>query len=129
MSIARDLKSQNFPGGRLLRAKTFRTECVNRFFNKCVIKCVNRFRDISINMFPDHLESFQTIWKVSKPSGKFSDHLESFQTIWKVSRPFGKFPDHLESFLAIWGKNTLHHFLFGMWDLCGILFVVRFYVG
>ena len=59
-------------------------------------------------------ESFQAIWKVSKPSGKFSDHpesfqmirkfpnhLESFQIIRKVSKPSGKFPDHPESFQII----------------------------
>ena len=29
--LYRDTKSQNFPVGRISRAKTFRTECVNRF--------------------------------------------------------------------------------------------------
>ena len=43
-------KSLNFPDGKIQRAKTFRTKCVNRFRNKkCVncfsrqIKCVKRF--------------------------------------------------------------------------------------
>ena len=27
------------------------------------------------------------------------------------------------------GKNTLHPFLFGLWDLCGILLFLTFYVG
>ena len=78
-------------------------------------------------MFSDHLESCQTLRKVSrlskhfpddpktsKPSGKFLNHPESFQTIrkvsrWsesfqiirKVSRSFGKFPNHPESFQII----------------------------
>merc|ERR1719458_2420627 len=67
-----------------------------------------------VNMFSDHLESCQTLRKVSrlskhfpddpktsKPSGKFPDHSESFQTIRKVSRSSGKFPDHPESFQTI----------------------------
>ena len=35
--------------------------------------------------FPDSLESFLTVWKVSGQSGKFPDSLESFQIVWKVS--------------------------------------------
>ena len=31
----------------------------------------------------DHPESFQTIQKLSSPSGNFPDHPETFQTIWK----------------------------------------------
>ena len=58
--------------------------------------------------FPDHPECFQTIQKVSRPSGKFPYHPETFQTIQKVfrpsglSRPSGKFPDQPESFQTIW---------------------------
>ena len=51
--------------------------------------------------FPDNLdslESFQTVWKVSRQSGKFPDSLESFQTVWQVFSQPGKFPDSLESF-------------------------------
>ena len=61
-----------------------------------------------------HPESFPTMRKVSRPSGKFPDHpesfqiiqkfpnhLESFQIIRKVSKPSGKFPDHPESFKII----------------------------
>ena len=33
--FGRDLKSQNFPDGRLKRAKTFRTKCVNCFRDIC----------------------------------------------------------------------------------------------
>ena len=55
----------------------------------------------SSGKFPYHLESFQIIWKVSRSSGKFPDHPESFQIIWKVSRPSRTFPDHPESFQTI----------------------------
>ena len=49
----------------------------------------------------DHPESFQTIRKVSRPSGNFPDHPETFQTIQKLSRPSGNFPDHPETFQTI----------------------------
>ena len=45
------------------------------------------------NMFSDHLESCQTLQKVSDHPNifqiirKFPNHMESFQTIWKVSTP------------------------------------------
>ena len=39
--------------------------------------------------FPDSLESFWTVWKVSGQSGKFPDSLESFWTVEKVSRQSG----------------------------------------
>ena len=71
--------------------------------------------------FPDHLETFQTIWifspairKLSRPSGNFPDYLEKFQANWKHSRPFGfpprpsgNFPCHLETFLAIWKLSRI----------------------
>ena len=44
-------KSLNFPDGNFQRTKTFRTKCVNRFRDKCIKKCVNRFCDINIIMF------------------------------------------------------------------------------
>ena len=46
----RDTKSQNFPVGKISRAKTFRTECVNRFATYMRQKCVDRFRDIHAKM-------------------------------------------------------------------------------
>ena len=55
--------------------------------------------------FPDSLESFRTVWKVSGQSGKCPDSLESFRTVWKVSGQFGKIPDSLESFRTVW-KNS-----------------------
>ena len=35
--------------------------------------------------FPDHLETLQTIWKISKPSKIFQDSSETFLTILKLS--------------------------------------------
>jgi len=52
--------------------------------------------------FPDSLETFRTVWTVSGQSGKFLDSLESFQTVWKVSGQSGKFPVSLESFRTVW---------------------------
>ena len=59
------------------------------------------FHDIMKRKVSDHPESFQTIRKVSRPSGNFLDHPESFQTIQKLSRLSGNFPDHPESFQTI----------------------------
>ena len=47
--------------------------------------------------FPDGLQSFRIVCKVSGGSGKFPDDLESFQMIWKVSGRSKKCPDHLEN--------------------------------
>ena len=41
-------------------------------------------------MFPEALESFRNLWKVSTIYGKFQDTLEGFRTIFNVSGPFGK---------------------------------------
>ena len=48
------------------------------------------------------LESFQTVWKVFRQSGKFPDSLESFRTAWKVARQSGKFPVSKESLRTVW---------------------------
>ena len=65
--------------------------------------------DININLrvnnflhFPECLESFSTVWKVSGKSGKFPESMESFRRVWKVSGQSGKFPDSLESFQTVW---------------------------
>ena len=52
--------------------------------------------------FPDGLESFRIVWKVSGWSGKFLDNLESFRIIWQVSLQSGKFWDNLEDFRITW---------------------------
>ena len=52
--------------------------------------------------FPDGLESFLVIWKVSGWSGKFPDNLENFLIVWKVSGRSGKFQDNLEDFQITW---------------------------
>ena len=49
-------------------------------------------------MFPDHLESVQTIQKVSRRDDNFTDGQESFMIISKFSRLSWKFPVHLNSF-------------------------------
>ena len=89
---------KNFPDG--VRKSFFQQmrQKVRKSFSRHIHQYVSR----PSRKFPDHLESFQTIWKIFRPSGKFPDHLESFQAIWKVSRPPGKFPGHLESFQTIW---------------------------
>ena len=51
------------------------------------------------------LESFQTVWKVSKQFGKFPDRRESFWTIWKVPAQPGKYLDNLEGFQPIWKRQ------------------------
>ena len=42
--------------------------------------------------FPESLESFQKVWKVSGQSGNFPKSLENFRTVWKVSKQCQKFP-------------------------------------
>ena len=68
--------------------------------------------------FPDCLQTFQTVWRVSrqskhflhcpetfhtvkKLSGNFLDQLETFQTDWKLSRLYGNFPDRLETLQSV----------------------------
>ena len=102
VQCTRDLKSQNFPGGRLKRAKTFWTKCVNHFRNKCIKKvrksflrhkhhcfCSKHFQIgliyqqvYLISCYHEH-----TIRKFFRPSGNFPDHPETFKTIRRVSRP------------------------------------------
>ena len=44
------------------------------------------------------LESFRTVWKVSKQSGKFPDILESFQIVYN----FYNFPNSVNIFRTVW---------------------------
>ena len=54
--------------------------------------------------FADNVVTCQKIWKLSRPSilsrlyEKLSDKTETFQTIQKGSRQSGKFPDYPETF-------------------------------
>ena len=57
--------------------------------------------------FPDCLESFWNVWKVSGQSGKFPDCLKSFRTVRKFSGESGKFPDCPESFRIVWKGSGL----------------------
>ena len=59
-------------------------------------------RHAQMHRFPDGLESFRMVWKVSGWTGKFPDGLESFWIVWKVSGWSGKFEDGLESFRMVW---------------------------
>ena len=110
----RDLKRLNFPVGRLLRAKTFRTKCVNCFRDMCaksayidmflrhVPKWVNYFRDISqYTASPFH------VWKLSRLSENFPDCPETFQTVRKLSTQSFNFPDCLETFQTDWKLSRL----------------------
>ena len=121
---SRGLKSQNFPVGRLKRAKTFRTECINHFCDQCVKKAHKLFlRHIHQYVFATFmyqkwlicletfkvvwkltgcLETFQVVWNLSRLSGIFPGCLETFRVVWKLSRLSGNFPGHLETFQFVW---------------------------
>ena len=86
LHCSRGLNSQNFPGDRFSRTKTFRTKRVNCFMQMrqksgqivfvtytLIHVCNNDVQKV-VNIFPDGLESCQTIRKASRPSGKLSDH-------------------------------------------------------
>ena len=122
--VPRDTKSSNFPVGRISRAKTFRTECVNRFATYMRQKCVNRFRDKYVpkvrKLLSRHTcqnSSYKSarygccnntannrifVGKVSRLFGNFPYSLESFQTVWKLSTLSGNFPHCQENFQSIW---------------------------
>ena len=102
------------------------------FSSKKCVKWVNCFRDIpvcakNLSIFlsnvciafkvviPGRLETFQAVWKLSRPSGNFLDHLatsqgllETFQDVWKLSRPYGNFPDFSLAH-AVQSKEILLH--------------------
>ena len=124
----RDTKIQNFPVGIISCAKTFRTECVNRFRDISAPKVrkslsrhtcqsaktiLTKVQDMNVATIlqtikylpercPDCLESFQTVWKVSKQSGNFLHCPETFHTVKKISRLSGNFPDQLGTFQTVW---------------------------
>ena len=54
-----------------------------------------------IKNFPDHLEIFQMIRKLPRPSGHLTDNPDTFKTFQKLSRLSGNFPDSLEIFQAL----------------------------
>ena len=84
-------------------------------------KCVNRYRDIDAKVPKLFLqkckiwilqqyckqynicrESFQTVRKHSRRSGKFPDSPETFYTVRKLFTLSRKFPDYLETFRTNW---------------------------
>ena len=80
--MVRGQKSLNFQDSKFQPKKTFWTKRVNRFRDKKSMtkiilrqkKCVNRFFDTKVILFvtkkvcKGHLETFQTIRKLSRPS-------------------------------------------------------------
>ena len=50
----------------------------------------------------DNLETFQTIWKLSRQSGTNTGNRITFPTIWKNYRLSVNFPDNMETFQIIW---------------------------
>ena len=85
----RGLKSRNFPVGRLLRAKTFRTKCVNCFrdiYMPKVRKSLSRHTCQSAKTILTKDMNVATILQTIKylPE-RFPDCSETFQTIWKLS--------------------------------------------
>ena len=88
--------------------KSARYGCCNNTANNMIF--VGKVSGLFGN-FPDGLESFQTVRKLStlsenfqncqknsRLSENFPDQLETFQTVWKLSRVSGKFPNSLETF-------------------------------
>ena len=66
---------------------------------------------LSTGIFPDHLQAFQTIRQISRPSGNFPDHPETFQCSFKgcakTFRTRKNFPD---------GNATLPSRFLGRWQ-------------
>ena len=62
------------------------TQCRNFLENKGTLRTIWKF--------PDILESFQTIWKLSRHSGNFPDNMEIVHQIWKVYRQPVNFLDN-----------------------------------
>ena len=82
--------------------------------------------------FPDDLETFWMIWKLSGWSGNFPDGLETFRMIWKLSGWFGNFriiwklsgwsenfPDGLETFQMAWKFSDHLESVWIIWKLFG----------
>ena len=70
--------------------------CTNTANNKIFVRKVSRL-----------FGNFQTVWKLSRPSGNFPDQLETLQTVRKFSRLSGNFPDCPETFQTVWKLSTL----------------------
>ena len=116
-----------------------RQKCLNRFrdihakvpklfLQKCWIWMLQQYfqlKDIEkvstlFGNFSVRLESFQSVWKLFGPSGKFPDstnshcqenfqtkYLETFRTNWKLSSPSRKFPVRLKTFRTVWKISRL----------------------
>ena len=112
--LSRDKKSQNFPVGRISRAKTFRTECVNRF---CDIYAPKVRKSLLQHT------TFRTVWKLSSPSGNFPHCLDIFQTVQnfpdcpETFHTVQNFPNCPETFHTVRKLSTLSGFFQPVWKL------------
>ena len=84
----------NFKGG-LYSQKLMNFQKNSAKFLRVSTKLTQNQLKYKSGRFPNSLEIYRTVWKVSL-------QLESFQRVWKVSRGCGKFPDNLERFQIVW---------------------------
>ena len=80
---------------------------LSRKFPDCLetFQTVRKLSILSGN-FPYCQENFQTIWKLSGPTGNFPVRLETFQSVWKLCGPSDRFPDCPETFQTVWKLST-----------------------
>ena len=75
---------------------------VRKFFSRHIQKCKNCYRlSETCQKILNYLETFQTVRKLSRPSGNFPDCSETFLTDWKLSRLSENFPDCPEIFQTV----------------------------
>ena len=88
--ISRDMRTR----GRILHDswRHCHPEC---FCTSGKFLCITMKSTIKRCRFPDGLETFQVIWKLSKWSGNFPNGLETFRMVWKLSGWSLNLPDCL----------------------------------
>ena len=105
-------KSLNFWMANSNVQKTFWTKSLTSFLDKKLRKSFSRQKSVrklfailrQSGIFPDCLEIFQAIQKLSKPSGKYPEAFQvirKLSTLRKISRLYGNFPGYPEIFQAI----------------------------
>ena len=98
-------------------AKSLKSFCDKKVCVNCLqfqdsqeyFQTVLKFSRLSRN-FPNHLENIRKLSRSSgnfRPSGKYPDYMETFQAIHKLSRPSRKYPDYPETFQTIWKSSRL----------------------
>ena len=107
LSEQQSRKRPNFPVGRLWRAKTFRTKCVNSFFATCMPK-VRKSHSRHIKKYVNRSwlsencpKNYKAIRKLSRLSENFPDCPETFQSFQKLSRLFIYSPDCPQTFQTV----------------------------